>query len=630
MKQVNHGLMWPALVGLFLLLAPASPGSTALADETETKPVVPSDPLRIVIETPPPPPFSLAILGEQKPVEASKSPAEQQRIVIETPPPPPFSLAILEAKPAAASVAPEMPALPLSADKARAILLPHWQRLKLRPALIDQLIGAYAARNWQPVWFVGPSTLAPRAAGVLASIQQADEDGLDPKRPLSLLPNAFEQLVGTASLEDDARVEADLLLSAAAYVYAHDARGGRLEPARLSSLLTPELTLPTPAEVIGKMLRSANSAESREALLAFNPHHAGYRALRTELARLRREQSAASDFTASSNTANVELRAKLPEGFMGQGGLVPGQRDPRVAFMRERLGLPATGDEVYDDALADAVREFQRANGLKPDGRVTPRTRALLEVLFSPVTRAEKQKSGADDRVPTVLANMERWRWLPPELGRTHIFVNIPDYRMHMVDEGERVFETRVIVGKPETQTPVFSDKMEFLVVNPSWYVPPSILKKEFLPKLATDPDYATRRGYEVIRRGNAVSVRQPPGERNALGNIKFMFPNSHAVYLHDTPGRHLFRSETRAFSHGCVRVEGPFRLAEALLQRRQGLSERNLRAMLGPSERHIKLSETVPVHLAYFTAFVDENGMLMRKPDIYGHDSRIRRALAF
>jgi murein L,D-transpeptidase YcbB/YkuD len=135
--------------------------------------------------------------------------------------------------------------------------------------------------------------------------------------------------------------------------------------------------------------------------------------------------------------------------------------------------------------------------------------------------------------------------------------------------------------------------------------------------------------GYEVTRRGNSISVRQPPGNRNALGHVKFMFPNDHAVYLHDTPGRHLFRADTRAFSSGCVRVEGPFQLAEHLLLKSQGLNERQLRAMVGSSERTIRLNEKVPVHLAYFTYRVDENGVLVHKPDLYGHDARIRRALS-
>ena len=169
---------------------------------------------------------------------------------------------------------------------------------------------------------------------------------------------------------------------------------------------------------------------------------------------------------------------------------------------------------------------------------------------------------------------------------------------------------------------------MQFLVVNPSWFVPPSILKKEFLPKLAADPDYAAKRGYEVIRRGNQIYVKQPPGERNALGHIKFMFPNRHAVYLHDTPSRGLFGTERRAFSHGCVRVDQPFRLAEAVLGRDQGWSEARVRGLVGRGEQSVRLAKPLPVHLAYFTQSVDAQGRLQTFEDIYGHHRRLKAAL--
>ena len=299
-----------------------------------------------------------------------------------------------------------------------------------------------------------------------------------------------------------------------------------------------------------------------------------------------------------------------------------------MPLLRQRLRLGTDSDTRYAGAVVEAVKTFQRANGLTPNGRMTPKTRAALDDPRNPVNDSEKRPD-LEALSGNLIANMERWRWLPAELGAKHIFVNIPEFRLEMLADGEKVFETRVIVGKPETQTPVFSDTMEFLVVNPSWTVPPSIMKKEFLPRLAADPEYAARRGYQVIRRGNSISVRQPPGERNALGHIKFMFPNDHAVYLHDTPTRHLFANGTRAFSHGCVRVEGPFRLAEQILMKSQGFSEKSLRAMVGGGERTIKLTEQFPVHLAYFTLFVDKSGELQSRNDLYGHDARIRRALS-
>lgn len=227
-----------------------------------------------------------------------------------------------------------------------------------------------------------------------------------------------------------------------------------------------------------------------------------------------------------------------------------------------------------------------------------------------------------------IIANMERWRWLPRELGDRHVFVNIPEYRVRVIERGVVAHEARAIVGKPDSQTPIFSDQMQFLVVNPSWFVPPSIMKKEFLPKLAQDPTYAERRGYQVIRRGSQIYVKQPPGERNALGHIKFMFPNRHAVYLHDTPSRGLFGAERRAFSHGCVRVDQPFRLAEKVLGPDSGWTEQRVRGLVGRGEQSVKLGEPLPVHLTYFTTFVNDLGRLETRDDIYGHNRRVKGAL--
>jgi murein L,D-transpeptidase YcbB/YkuD len=184
------------------------------------------------------------------------------------------------------------------------------------------------------------------------------------------------------------------------------------------------------------------------------------------------------------------------------------------------------------------------------------------------------------------------------------------------------------VVGKTNTQTPVFSSVMDHVVINPSWGVPYSILKNEFLPKLAADPDYAERHGYQVIRKDDRiVGIRQPPGERNALGFIKFMFPNEHAVYLHDTPQRNLFAREERAFSHGCVRVDQPFALADALLGS-MGFDEARLKSMIGKGEKTVALQARLPVHLTYFTLSIDENGQIRRFADIYGHDEKLRVAL--
>ncbi len=226
------------------------------------------------------------------------------------------------------------------------------------------------------------------------------------------------------------------------------------------------------------------------------------------------------------------------------------------------------------------------------------------------------------------LSNMERWRWLPVNAGDSRIEVNIPEYTMRLYGHGTLKHTGRVVVGKTNTQTPVFSSVMDHVVINPSWGVPYSILKNEFLPKLAADPDYAERHGYQVIRKDDRiVGIRQPPGERNALGFIKFMFPNEHAVYLHDTPQRNLFAREERAFSHGCVRVDQPFALADALLGS-MGFDEARLKSMIGKGEKTVALQARLPVHLTYFTLSIDENGQIRRFADIYGHDEKLRVAL--
>ncbi len=216
---------------------------------------------------------------------------------------------------------------------------------------------------------------------------------------------------------------------------------------------------------------------------------------------------------------------------------------------------------------------------------------------------------------------------MPRDLGARRIEVNIPEFTLRLFDGDHRVHQARVVVGKSTTQTPIFSETMEYVVVNPSWSVPQSILRKEILPKLESDPDYLARHGYSIVRNGGRVSVRQAPGERNALGFIKFMFPNNHAVYIHDTPKRKLFAESERAFSYGCVRVDKPFELAEFVLAE-TGFDRGRLEALIGKGERTIHLSRPLPVHIGYFTVVVDETGRLRHFPDIYGHDEKVRTAL--
>ncbi|MDB5571372.1 MAG: ErfK/YbiS/YcfS/YnhG family protein, partial [Hyphomicrobiales bacterium] len=452
----------------------------------------------------------------------------------------------------------------------------------------EAVAAAYAQRDFEPIWLSG-GDWSPAGRAVLARLSLAREDGLDLSQ--YPLPGLTDDAPGLAA--------ADLALSQAVVGYARQASGGRIEPRALSALITSKPEVADPASVLATV---ASASDAGEALSAFNPPHPGYKALRQKLEEIRREKPAMA-------------RQNITPGPV----LKVGMKDPRVPLIRATFGMDASADGsvdqlTYDTRVASAVADFQRANGLPANGTLTARTISALSGGHPAQLEAE------------ILANMERWRWLPRDLGETRIEVNIPDYEAKLSRGDKVVHRTRVIVGKPDTPTPIFSDAMEYIVVNPYWNVPTSIIKKEMLPAYQRDPSYFSRRGYEVIERKGQIIVRQPPGERNALGLIKFIFPNEHSVYLHDTPSRGLFSSARRAFSHGCVRVFQPFALAEALLP--PEYTEQRLRKMVGGGEKTVRLPQHIPIHLQYFTAYVDADGKLQVRDDIYGYSRRVRAAL--
>src|SRR5450631_2843879 len=392
----------------------------------------------------------------------------------------------------------------------------------------------YAARGFAPLWWSDGKPNA-EAAPVIDRLRHAADDGLDVKgAPRGLSATSGEEIAS-----------ADIALTDAVVAYGHQASGGRVDPQMISRLIgeTPEVADPA---VVLALVATAGAGAGDE-LQKFNPPQKGYAALREKLLQLRHGRTPASHDAA------------IPAGPV----LRPGMHDPRVPLIRARLSLDDSAepaiqdivqDLVYDTKVAAAVADFQKANGLPPSGMLTARTAAALSGAQSSHFEAE------------ILANMERWRWMPRDLGEERIEVNIPDYEAVVIENGAVIHRTRVVVGKEATPTPIFSDTMKFLIVNPYWNVPPSILRKEMLPKAAGDPHYFSRLGYEVFTRAGHLVVRQPPGERNALGRIKFMFPNDFSVYMHDTPTRKLIASSKRAFSLGCVRVDDPFRFAETVL----------------------------------------------------------------
>lgn len=504
------------------------------------------------------------------------------------------------------AAAPVEPSDPQSAALYRRLADPAPLLARLTGKERDALRAFYALGAFKPVW-IAEGTYTPAAKAAAARLAAAGEDGLDARAyPVPALP-AAPKAEDAASLA--AVAEADLKLSAAVALYARDARGGRINLAAISRLITPTLDLPTADAVLARIASAGVGAGDQ--LQSYNPRTAGYLALKARLASLKGPAPAAKP------------ALKLPPGPVMRLGM----RDPRVPLLRAHFGLEtrsagtldsAPGEpDSYDTAVADAVQGFQRARGLAATGVLNAQTVVAL-------AGSESRANAATGDEAALIVNMERWRWLPAEFGPDYVLVNVPEYRLRVYRGGSLRDEARVIVGKTESPTPIFSGAMEYAVVNPSWYVPPSILKT-MLPKIAAYGG-KTWGGYEVVRSGGHVSLRQPPGEKNALGFIKFMFPNAHAVYLHDTPNRSLFSASSRAFSHGCVRVDDPFRFAGTVLP--DAWTSERLKKLIGKGERTIRLDQKLPVHLAYFTTYADDLGQIRTASDIYGYDAPMRAAL--
>ncbi len=325
--------------------------------------------------------------------------------------------------------------------------------------------------------------------------------------------------------------------------------------------------------------------------------------------------------------AAIMTYARLASG----GRLVPNRVHPLITPEQQRI---APHQVLADIAGASDMRAAMAAFNPPQEGYRSLKLK-LAEI---------RANGGRPSLEADLVANMERWRWEPRDMGETYVFVNIPDYEATIVSKGVTVHKTRVIVGRPKNPTPVFSDTMQYAVINPSWSVPYSIIKKEMLPK-AQARGAAAFAGMEVLVRGkvvdpsqidwsktSAISVRQPPSERNALGRIKFLFPNRHAVYLHDTPNRSLFANAKRAYSHGCVRVHQPEAFGEALFKLSNpgdNWTEGRFRSYYGKAEMRVDLKRKIPVHIAYFTLSVDDHGNLIEREDIYGYNQDTKLALA-
>ena len=536
---------------------------------------------------------------------------------------------------------------------------------------VGALNAFYRAQSYEPSWILD-GKLTERALAVIARIKAADTDGLDPS--VYHLPHV--QIGVAMAATPEALAHAEVMLSQAVVDYVHDAHSGRLDPADISQNFDYKPHIADPVVALNKISMADDAAK---VLASYNPQHPEFQALREKLAEARANQNS------------------LPPIVPAGSNLKLGMKDPRVVVLRERLKIappappPAPADtpmaaapadqpaaaadgaavvtpvsatadapdamqpeakpavdktvvaateapakpfdpEVFDDSVDAAVKAFQESAGLRPDGIVGPATLGRLN-------------AAADDHVDTILVNMERWRWMPENLGDFYVRVNIPNFNLDIYKNGKIFYTTRIVVGQPTKQTPIFSDEIEHVIVNPVWNVPASIAVKEMLPQIQANPGKALN-GYQVFAniggRFRAVDpwtvdwrnvdmrriqIKQPPGERNALGSIKFMFPNPFAVYLHDTPSKSLFQRDYRAFSHGCMRVMNPWDFAAALLTHDPKVSAASLKKLVGGPQTQVNLTQNIPVHITYFTAWVDDSGKLQLRSDVYGHDARMEKA---
>jgi murein L,D-transpeptidase YcbB/YkuD len=447
----------------------------------------------------------------------------------------------------------------------------------------------YRDRNYAPLW-VDSAKQSPRGAAAAQYLQNVDADGLE--------PTDYPVLAFKAG-DLDALAEAELRMTAEVLEYARHASTGRVHYSRVSNDIGFELDAPEPAEILARI---AGAADVKVALDAFQPQHPQYKALKAKLAESR-----------GRGGQTPEETVKIPDGQKFKLGT----DDPRVPLIRKRLKI--AGDETsmkYDQAVADAVKKFQQGAGLNGDGVAGPATLRAMNGV-------QKRERTTD----IIIANMDRWRWMPRDLGKNYVMLNIPEYRLRLFKDQKLYWETKVVVGKPTQATPIMAGAMKFITVNPTWNVPPSIIANEYLPAVRQDPSVLERMGLRMEQnRDGTVRIYQPPGDRNALGRIRFNFPNKFLVYQHDTPDKHLFAHDKRAYSHGCMRVENPLLYGEKLLSvvmPNEKYTAEKLRSMYGPAEININFPQPLPVHLTYQTAFVDDSGTLQIRDDIYGRDAR-------
>lgn len=469
----------------------------------------------------------------------------------------------------------------------------------------------YKSTGYAPVWT--DASDAARRAAFLDALADVGVQGL----PAARYDRAglIAHLEGAVTERDRGRVEVEL--SRDLLQYARDLQTGILTPSEVD----PDMVRVVPRRDPLETLRNFVAAEPAAFLAALPPQAPEYNELLK--AKLTLEHLAATDAWGPQVVAKA---------------LKAGQTGPAVVQLRDRLiamgYLAPTATASYDDSITSAVMRFQADHGLTPDGVAAAGT--LAEVNVQPI-----------DRLKSVIVAMERWRWINMDLGARHVWVNLADFSAEIIDDDKVTFETPAVVGQniKDHRSPEFSDTMEFMVLNPTWNVPRSIVTKEYLPALQQDPNadgqlqLIDTSGHVVDRASVDFTqydantfpfeLKQPPSNGNALGLVKFMFPNKYNIYLHDTPSKYLFKRETRAFSHGCIRLGEPFNFAYTLLARQSDNPQATFKAALDKRvENTLNLAQPVPVHLVYFTAIPTPTGQMTYRRDIYGRDAEIFAAL--
>ena len=576
----------------------------------------------------------VASLNASLPSEAAKPAGDAEPAADEMEPDAP---AEASPQPAEAAAPPPLPPCPASAASLDGRIAGQiCQRVRTEPlpaslkvdghALrsLESTIRFYAQRDYQAGWLDASGNPSAAAEDLLKALGEADQEGLRSAdyRPVELRKrlNAVRQQGSAAG--DSSLAEFDLLFTDTFLTYGSHLLAGRLPPRKVD----PEWEIKPRSRDLAVVLQEAlASGTVIQSLQGLRPRDKGYAQLREAL-RQYREVAAAGGWPKVA------------------AGLGSGAQGPQVRNLRARLqasgdlaGGDATGQNgsaVFDKVVADAVRRFQKRHGLAETGTVNAATQAAMNV---PVT----------ERIRQVELNLERWRWMPDELGSRYILVNIPSFKMKVFEDDKRVIESKVVVGRQERQTPAFTANMAYLVLSPKWYVPRSIAVKDKLPQLKRSPNALARQNIRVFNSAGkeikpgavnwrAVSadnfnyqLRQDAGPRNALGGIKFMFPNPYNVYLHDTPSRELFSRNQRTFSSGCIRISNPVELAEYLLKSDPKWNRNRIKtASTSGQQQVVNLPQKVPVYLLYLTAWVDEDGLVNFRSDIYQRDKPMVRAL--